>query len=65
MKILRTVLIAMLLSLLFGFAIGTVIRMRMERPARYIGSAFCDRPFDVGYARTSVFDAGQHEQQIG
>ena len=31
-KILRTVLFALLFSLLLGFALGTVLRMRFERP---------------------------------
>jgi hypothetical protein len=33
----RAVLLAMLFAMLFGFAIGTVIRLRLERPIRYIG----------------------------
>jgi len=36
-RILRRVAIALLCSLLAGFAFGTCIRMRAERPTVYIG----------------------------
>lgn len=40
-KLVRTVLLALLASLLVGFAIGTVIRLRMEapHPGYFIGSS--------------------------
>ena len=65
MKFLRHLLMALLFSLLLGFAIGTVLRLKLERPVRYIGSAFPAGPLDVGDPRPSVFDPGQHEQQVG
>ena len=37
MKLLKGVLLALLFSLLVGFAIGTVLRLRLERPIFYIG----------------------------
>lgn len=37
MKPLRAILLALLLSLLFGFFVGLVLRARLERPVRYIG----------------------------
>jgi len=63
-KLLRFVLIALGLSLLAGFLIGTAIRMRAERPERYIGSAVPAHPLDVGDARATVLEARQDEQQV-
>jgi hypothetical protein len=34
---LRAILLALLLSLLFGFFVGLVLRARLEGPVRYIG----------------------------
>lgn len=65
MRVLRNVLLAMLVSLLVGFAIGTVLRLRLERPEHYIGSAVPTDPFDIGQLRTRVLDARHHEQQVG
>ncbi len=65
MKLLRTVLLALLFSLLVGFAIGLVIRVRLERPVRYIASAPAPGPLDIAYARAPVLYAGDHEEQIG
>lgn len=65
MRILRNVLLALLVSGLIGFAIGTVLRLRLERPVHYIGSAVPTDPFDIGKLRSRVLDAGHHEQQIG
>jgi hypothetical protein len=36
-RTLRAVGIALLLSLLFGLVVGTLLRLRMERPVTYIG----------------------------
>ncbi len=36
-KLIRGLLLALLTSLLVGFAIGTALRLRMERPTVYIG----------------------------
>ncbi len=37
MRVLRQILLALLFSLLFGFAVGTVLRLRMDRPVWYLG----------------------------
>ena len=65
LKALRGILWALLISLLVGFAVGTTLRLRLERPIRYIGSAIAPRPFDVGDPRAAVLDARHHEEQIG
>lgn len=63
MRVLRSILLALLFSLLFGFAIGTMLRMRLERPVWYLALAPC--PLDVVDTRARVFDTRHHEQQIG
>lgn len=65
MRVLRSVLLALLVSVLVGFAIGTALRLRLERPEYYIGSAVPTDPFDIGKLRSRVLDAGHHEQQVG
>ncbi len=42
MKFLKGVLLALLFSLLVGFAIGTVLRLRLEQPIQYIGELLND-----------------------
>ena len=64
MKVVRTILLAMLFSLLVGFTIGTVLRQRMEAPTIYLGSAET-RPLHVGDAGAAVFHPGHDEEQIG
>jgi hypothetical protein len=54
LKLLKGVLLALLFSLLVGLAIGTALRMRLERPTPYIGSAFAPDPFDVGESRPAA-----------
>lgn len=44
MKILRVILLALLFSLLVGFAIGTAIRLRLEKPVYYIGETTPHQP---------------------
>jgi hypothetical protein len=61
---LRAILLALLLSLLFGFFVGLVLRARFERPVRYIGSAV-PLPLDVGHAGAAVLGPGHHEEQVG
>ena len=63
MRLLRTLLVAMLLSLAVGLAIGTWLRMRLEQPVQYIGLAGA-LPLDVADARAPVLDPRHHEQQI-
>ena len=71
MRWLGRLALALLFSLLVGLAIGTVLRLRLERPITYIGQAspsaapLASLPLDVGAAGAVVFDAGQHEQQVG
>ncbi len=68
MRILRKILLALLLSLLFGFALGTILRLRLERPVWYLAEnslALSARPLDVVDARPCVFDTRHHEQQLG
>ena len=42
MKLVKRVLLALLFSLLVGFAIGTLLRWRLERPVHYIGQLLND-----------------------
>lgn len=67
MRWLRTFLFAMLLSLLLGLAIGTWLRLRLERPVRYIGAELPlpPLPLDVGDAGAPVLDPRHHEEQVG
>ena len=71
MKLIRTVLLALIGSLIFGLIVGTIIRTRMERPTRYIvsvevgGSAIARNPGDVADAGAMVLEACEHEEQIG
>lgn len=72
MRIIRSLLISLGISLLVGFAIGTVIRLRMERPKIYIGAqpgratlpALAPLPLDVFDAGAPVGHARHHEEQI-
>jgi hypothetical protein len=80
-KILRIVLLALLASFVGGLVIGTVIRLRLERPVVYfvgqngrtvqddssvVPSAAATRaPGDIGNVRPMVLDAGHHEEQVG
>ncbi len=68
MAIVRKVLLALLFSLLFGFAVGTWLRLRLEKPVYYLGSVVVPAPglpLDVCDARSNVLDTCHHEQQIG
>ena len=70
MKVVRTVLLALLFSLLVGFAIGTVLRQRMEKPTIYLGSRGPEAsaeagPLDVGHTRAPVLHPGHDEEQVG
>lgn len=72
MKWLRTALLALLASLLFGLLVGTWLRLRMERPTWYIGAtntiaplaAARTLPGDVGHAGPPVLDPRHHEEQV-
>ena len=65
MKVLRSVLLALLFSLIVGFLIGLVLRSRLDRRVEYIGSVAPARPLHVGDAGAPVLDARHHEEQIG
>ena len=75
MRWLRRFFLALLLSMLVGLAIGTWLRLRMERPVRYIGASLpcaglgiatlAPLPCDVGDAGAVVLDPGHHEEQVG
>ena len=64
---LRGILLALLGALLAGFVAGTWIRLRLERPVRYLGALgpAAGRPLDVVPAGAAVLDPGQHEEQVG
>ena len=65
MRVLRAIVLALLLSLLFGVAVGTLLRLRLERPVRYLGSAPASLPLDIRETDSPIFHARHHEQQIG
>jgi hypothetical protein len=72
MKFLRLILIALLGSLLFGFAVGTIIRLKLEKPVRYIGareaiapSITATVPFHVTRPGPDILEPRPHEQQVG
>ena len=68
---LRRVGIALLCSLAAGFAFGTCLRMRAERPTLYIGALpaleplpAAALPLDVRDAGAAVLDARRDEEQV-
>ena len=63
---LRAVLLALLGALIAGFVAGTVIRLRFERPVRYLGAlgAAARGPLHVAPAGALVLHPGQHEEQV-
>ena len=70
-KFLRRVGIALLCSLVAGFAFGTCLRQRAERPTVYIGSTWGSGvlrapalPLDVRDAGAAVLDACEDEEQV-
>ena len=71
LKLLTRIAWALLASLMIGFVIGTVLRVRLERPVEYLGrlppadSALAAGPLDVGDAGATVLDPGHHEEQVG
>ena len=58
-------LLALLFALLFGVVVGTLLRQRLERPVRYLGSVPATLPLDVGYAGAMVLDPGHCKEQVG
>ena len=65
MKLLKGVLLALLFSMFVGLAIGTLLRLRLERSLYYIGSAIAPAPLDIGDTRPPILDTRHHEEQIG
>jgi hypothetical protein len=64
-KLLKGVLLALLVSLVLGLAIGTALRLRLERSVYYLGSATAPHPLDVRDTRPSILDTRHYEEQIG
>jgi hypothetical protein len=64
-KGLRRILLLLLFFLLLGLAIGTAIRLKLERPERYIGSALAPHPLELLDAGPPVLQACQGEEQVG
>lgn len=72
MRWIRSFLLALLISLLMGFAIGTWLRMRMERSPVYIGaapapppvSALAAEPLQVGLIGAGVLQPGENEEKV-
>ena len=60
----RLIFWLVVLELVAAFAVGTAIRIKLEQPARYIGSALPAGPHLVAEPGASVLDAGQHEEQV-
>jgi hypothetical protein len=71
-RALRGVLLFLLLWFLLWLVIGSVIRLRMERPVRFIGSAgtrdsgsaVASLPLHLGETRAAVLDPCHHEQEV-
>jgi hypothetical protein len=63
-KLLKGVLLALLASLVLGLAIGTALRLRLERSVYYLGSATAPHPLDIGDTRPSILDTRHYEEQI-
>jgi hypothetical protein len=64
---LRGILLALLGALIAGFVAGTWLRLRFERPVRYLGALgpAARGPLDVLPPGPAVLDARQHEEQVG
>ena len=60
----RLIFWLLVLELIAVFAAATAIRIRLERPTRYIGSALPAGPHLVAEPGASVLDAGQHDEQV-
>ena len=64
-KAIRAVLWALFFALVFGLVVGTLVRVRLDRQVRYLGSAPAALPLDVGDAGPVILHARQHEEQVG
>ena len=65
MKTLRAIGWALLFALLFGFLVGTALRLRMERTPVYVGSAPAALPLHVADTGAGVLHASQGEEPVG
>ncbi len=71
-RTLRGVLLLLLLWFLLWLVIGSVIRIRLERPVRYIGgsareaagSAFAALPLHFDETCAAILDASHHKQEV-
>ena len=68
MKAIRAILFALLMSLLFGLAVGTWLRLQLEQPVRYLGMSPAlsapAHPGHIGHARAVVLEPCDHEEQV-
>jgi hypothetical protein len=64
-ELLKGVLLALLVSLVSGLAIGTAQRFCGEQSVCDLGSATARHPFNVTDTRPSILDARHYEEQIG
>jgi hypothetical protein len=60
----RLIFWLLVLELVAVFAAAMAIRIKLEQPVRYIGSALPAHPQQVGETGTPVLDASQHEEEI-
>jgi len=60
----RLIFWLLVLELIVAFAAARAIRIKLEQPTRYIGSALPARPDLVAEPGAPVLDASQHEEQV-
>lgn len=67
-RLLRTILYALAIAFLIGFAIGTWLRREVERPTRYIGairwSVPTRYPGDIRDTEPGVLVSSHDEEQV-
>jgi hypothetical protein len=61
---LRGILLALLAALVAGFVAGTVIRMRFERPVRYLGALDGPRAKPAGLAIRSEGEPSRDDSRV-
>ena len=59
-RVLRAILLALLLAFLFGLAIGTLLRRRLDEPVRYIGAR--EALPSHALVRSSIAPAAHHNR---
>ncbi len=60
----RLIFWLLVIELIVAFAAATAIRIKLEQPTRYIGSALPAGPHLFVEPGAPVLDAGQHEEKI-